>query len=90
MISCDPHSGHMFETDVLRGVQELPHWRQVFFVRWTGLLMADSGYPGDTPFYAGRGSRTSSSSTVRGQSPLSSFDSARSASTLPPVWQRGQ
>jgi hypothetical protein len=30
----------MFETAVPRGVQELPHWRQVFFVRWVVLLMA--------------------------------------------------
>jgi hypothetical protein len=32
----------------------------------------------------------SSASIVFGQSPLSSRDNERSASTLPPVWQRGQ
>lgn len=37
-----------------------------------------------------KSSRSSSSSIVFGQSPLSSRESARSASTLPPVWQRGQ
>jgi protein SCO1 len=36
------------------------------------------------------GRRSSSSSSVRGQSSLSSRESARSASSLPPVWQRAQ
>ena len=35
-------------------------------------------------------SRSSSSSRVRGQSSLSSRDSARSASSVPPVWQTAQ
>jgi len=34
--------------------------------------------------------RSSSSSSVRGQSSWSSRDSERSASSLPPVWQRAQ
>ena len=34
--------------------------------------------------------RSSSSSSVRGQSSWSSRESERSASSLPPVWQRGQ